>query len=134
MLLQCYGFLIVPRPSTDMFTAVSKLVHGRRQTCSRPSATYYLYSLHYKSKPPDFKLVTYKSGECVFFVVYSLSKSSNGNPLLNLSKSDWNNLSCITRYFSNSVSANSLAYSADTIPASGKTASPPASAQSSLHR
>ena len=49
---------------------------------------------------------------------YFFAHSSNSS--MYLSKSDINNLSWITRYFSNSVSAWSFAISADTLPASCK--------------
>ena len=64
---------------------------------------------------------------CTVYVEYDILSSSNGKEELNLSKSELNNLSCITRYFSNSDSAKLLANSAETFPASCNTASPPAS-------
>ena len=58
---------------------------------------------------------------------FQFLSSSNGKEELNLSKSELNNLSCITRYFSNYDSAKLLENSAETFPASCNTASPPAS-------
>ena len=51
---------------------------------------------------------------CPYFFAFSSNSS------MYLSKSDMNNLSWITRYFSNSVSAWSFAISPDTLPASCK--------------
>ena len=53
----------------------------------------------------------------------SLSLSSAVAEETNLSKSLSNNLSCITRYFSNSLSAKLFATSADTLPLSRKISS-----------
>ena len=54
-------------------------------------------------------------GSCTVYVEYYILSSSNGKEELNLSKSELNNLSCITRYFSNSDSAKLLANSAETM-------------------
>ena len=42
---------------------------------------------------------------CTVYVEYYILSLSNGKEELNLSKSELNNLSCITRYFSNTDSA-----------------------------
>ena len=75
------------------------------------------------ASPRDFSSLQTEALEKYYFIscIYAEAKpyffAFPSNSSMYLSKSDTNNLSCITRYYSNSVSARSLAISAVTLPA-----------------
>ena len=78
------------------------------------------------ASPLDFSSLQTEALEKYYFISWIYAEAEPyffafpSNSSMYLSKSDINNLSCITRYFSNSVSAWSLAISAVTLPASCK--------------
>lgn len=78
------------------------------------------------AKPPKAPAGDFSFSHPPTIIALFFINAINGKEL-NLSKSELDNLSCITRYFSNSDSAKLFANSAETTPASSNTTSPPAS-------